>query len=223
MDCWICGNFANSGEHKLKASDLKGLFGNISQQKPLFLHTQTKRNLKVGSIKRSDALKSKALLCHNCNTNLTAPYDKAWEILSKHLRSAKGLRKGSVVKISKVFPGSTKTGMLHVHLYFVKLFGCAIKELAIPIDIGPFQKALLSGTAHPKIQISIGVNGSMATGSSDLEMASLNGKPAFATWFYVVGSIAANVMYSESTERRQGLVDSWHPSTISKKVVLRGY
>lgn len=223
MQCWICGEPASSGEHKLKASDLRAQFKNISQQKPLYLHTQARKNLRIGSIKKSRALKSSVLLCHDCNTNLTAPYDKAWEKLSKHLRNAKGLRKGIIVKISKFFPGCTKQGMLNVHLYFVKLFGCAIKEQGIPIDIGPFQQSILTGIAHPKVRIAIGVNKSMTTGSSDLELASLNGKPAFATWFYVTGCIAVNIMYAEPTERRQGLIGAWHPSTISKRIALLEY
>ncbi|MDO9475141.1 MAG: hypothetical protein Q7L07_00420 [Pseudohongiella sp.] len=133
------------------------------------------------------------------------------------------MRKGSIVKISKIYPGCTKQGMLNVHLYFVKIFGCAIQEQEIPIDIGPFQQAILKGVAHPNLQIAIGVNKSMATGNSDLELASLNGKPAFATWFYVAGSIAVNVMYAEPNERRQGLIGSWHPSTISKRLALLEY
>jgi hypothetical protein len=113
--------------------------------------------------------------------------------------------------------------MLHVHLYFVKLFGCAIQEFNVPIDLQPFQTAILQGVAHPKVRIAIGVNGSMVTGSSDLHLASLNGKAAFATWFYVTGKIAVNIMYAEPGERRQGLIGSWHPHSVSKRLALLGF
>jgi hypothetical protein len=39
MKCWICGNDANSGEHLMKASDLQSLFGHVTQQAPLYFHT----------------------------------------------------------------------------------------------------------------------------------------------------------------------------------------
>lgn len=224
MKCWICGNPANSGEHRLKASDMRVLYKKVSQQRPLYLHTQERRNLRINSITRSSNLKFKAQLCHNCNTKLTAPYDRAWERLSKYLQNCSGLKKGRVVKISNIFPGCIKQEMLNVHLYFVKLFGCAIKEFNIPLDIAPFQQAILNGEAHPKVKIAVGANGSMATGSSDLQLVrSFNGKSVFATWFYVVGNIAVNIMYAEPTEQRLGLVGAWHPSTISKRLTLVGY
>jgi len=223
MECWICGSPADSGEHRLKASDMKMLFKNVSQQRPLYLQAEARRNFRINTI-RSPILKFNALLCHNCNTNLTAPYDRAWETLSKYLEKTRGLKKGSVMKLSKVFPGSVKKKMLNIHLYFVKLFGCAIKEFSIPIDITPFQQAILDGKAHPKVKIAVGTNGSMTTGSSDLRFArNLEGKLVFATWFYVVGDIAVNIMYAEPTEQRLGLVGAWHPSTISKKLTLVGY
>lgn len=223
VNCWICGQPANSREHRTKASDLRAQFKDVSQKSPVYLHTKARRNLQVGSIKKSSALKSEAPFCHDCNTTLTAPYDRAWEKLSEYLRTTTGLKKGSAINLSRVFPGRTKQGMLHVHLFFVKLFGCAIQELGVPIDLEPFRVALLNGTAHPRVRIALGITDTIVTGSSDLELASMNGRPAFATWFYVTGKIALNIMYVEPSERRKGLIGSWHPSTISKSLVLLGF
>ena len=51
MKCWICGDDANSGEHMIKASDLKSLFGHVTQMAPLYFHTDEKRNQPVAGIK----------------------------------------------------------------------------------------------------------------------------------------------------------------------------
>lgn len=220
MKCWICGSEANTGEHRTKASDLKSEFGKISQQNPLYLHTKEKRNVKVNSIKRSKALKSDALICANCNNAETSAFDKAWESLSNYLRGREDLRKGSIVKLDKIFPGKVKDSMLNVHLYFVKLFGCAIKEHHVPIDLSIFSQSVLNKKAHPKVHICIGITKSLETGNTDLQTANLSGKCAFATWFYIIGNIAVNVMYAEPNEKRKGLINSWHPTKQTKRLCL---
>ena len=46
---------------------------------------------------------------------------------------------------------------------------------------------------------------------SDVHTAQLDGKVAFATWFYNVGDLAVNVMYALPGEQRQGLEVAWQP------------
>ncbi len=58
MKCWICGEEAKTGEHLTKASDLKSQFGDVSQKKPLYMHTEGKVNVKINSIKKSSDIKS---------------------------------------------------------------------------------------------------------------------------------------------------------------------
>lgn len=64
MKCWICGEKGDSGEHLIKASDIKSLFGEITQKNPVNLHTEDKKNKSVGSSK-SDKFKSSALICRD--------------------------------------------------------------------------------------------------------------------------------------------------------------
>ena len=56
-------------------------------------------------------------------------------------------------------------------------------------------------------------------GNTDVESANIGGRCAFATWFYVIGEIAVNVMYAEPNEKRQGLINAWHPAVFVKEVV----
>lgn len=46
---------------------------------------------------------------------------------------------------------------------------------------------------------------------SDIATAQVDGKVAFATWFYNVGNLAVNVMYALPGRQRQGLEVAWHP------------
>ncbi|WP_300465593.1 hypothetical protein [Desulfobacula sp.] len=132
MKCWICGNEAKTGEHKIKASDLRALYNDVSQRNPLYLHTDQRRNQKVGSIK-SGKFKFNSLICPNCNNARTAPHDNAWMKLSKFLRGRNtAMKKGDSIPLEIVFPDTLSKSMLDVHLFFVKLFGCAIVELKVP-------------------------------------------------------------------------------------------
>ena len=84
MKCWICGNEGDSGEHLVKASDIRNYFGNISIDSPVYTHNDYKRNIPIRSIK-SNRFKSKALICKYCNNTRTQPHDRAWESLSNYI------------------------------------------------------------------------------------------------------------------------------------------
>lgn len=219
MKCWICGNKATTGEHNIKASDLRDLFGSVTQKQPIFLHTNDKRNQKIPGV-NSKILKSSALICAHCNNARTAPYDKAWQKFSRFLREEHPkLKKGDAISVANIFSNSISRHMLNVHLFFVKLFGCRIMESKIPIDIKPFSKAILEQKAHPKVFLAFGPSSNMITGQTEVEAANINDRCAFAIWFYIVEPIAVRVMYAEPSEKRDGLVNAWHPSNTSKYII----
>lgn len=222
MNCWICGEPADSGEHRIKASDLKLVFGHVSQKEPLFLHNAIQRNRPIRGI-RSDTLKSDALICADCNNRRTQPHDRAWQRLSDFLSKRQGpIRTGHLIKLHKVFPGTVGRSMLNVHLFFAKLFGCIIVEHKVPIDVKGFSDAILQEVAHPHLFIAfapqIGPTGKKLVGISDLETAQLAGRVAYATWIYHLQNFSVMVIYATPGENRKGLLNAWHPSTVTKCV-----
>jgi hypothetical protein len=118
--------------------------------------------------------------------------------------------------------------MRHVHLYFLKLFGLKIVEGAIPIDIKPFAESILRDRLHPNVYLAIGPqppddeNIAIASGS-DVEVAILNGRAAFATWIYHVGNLWVQIMFAIDGEHRQGLIDAWHPRFGGKRLKMRTF
>lgn len=226
MKCWICGEGAHSGEHQLKASDLRAIFGHVRQTQPVFRHSGSRRNVAVKGL-NADLMKSSALLCARCNNERTQPYDRAWERLSAFLRSRRQIRGRDRIDLGKVFPGAVHKSMLYVHLFFVKLFGCLIAENSIPIDLIGFSSSILSSTAHPKVYLAISPYiDEIPTGSagySDLDTAQLDGRLVYATWLYILDRFSIRVMYAEPTEHRRGLIDSWHPSTIKKCIRVSSF
>jgi len=223
MKCWICGDDGRTGEHLTKASDLRSLFGKVTQKSPIYIHTDQKRNIKINSIKKSYKLKSPSLICQNCNNSRTAPHDRAWETLSTYLRRKNPpIKKGDIIRLEKVFPGAVKKSMLKVHLYFVKLFGCAIVEHNIPIEIDMFRDAIMQNKPHNKINLAFYSGKGLGTGYSNIESYDISDRCIYATWSYIVGSVAVNIMYTEPDESRKRLVNSWNPRTITKRIRVVG-
>jgi hypothetical protein len=227
MKCWICGGEGKTGEHLVKASDLRSYFGRVSQKEPIYFHTEERRNIPVGSC-NSPRFKSKALICNNCNSSLTQPYDKAWEKLSEYLRSNwPVLKKNRKLNLSKVFPGTTRQSLLDAHLFFVKLFGCKIVNDGVPIDISQFAVSLQQRVAHGNIYIAIGnalgtVNHKYAA-VSPITAVNEGNSSLFATWLYIVDVIAVNVVYSVVPGNEKALQGTWHPNRCTKFLKLRSF
>ena len=223
MKCWICGTDGTTGEHLTKASDLRSEFGKVSQKSPIFLHRDSAKNIRINSIKRSREVKSKALLCPNCNNARTAPFDRAWEQLSTHLRTKRnGLKKGDLIRLDRVFPGSVKESMLRVHLYFVKIFGCMIREHRMPIGLNGFRRAVLCNEPHPGVYLAFWRDTGIGTGISDVHLDMSGDKCVYATWFYGIGTLVVNIMYAVPGQKRKGLIGAWHPTNIQKKIRVVG-
>lgn len=220
MRCWICEKKGNTGEHLIKASDLRSYFGEVSQKAPLYFHTSEKKNIPVGSIKKSKRLKSDALICNDCNSSLTQPYDKAWELLSAYLRTNwEAAYNAGKVNLTKVFPGNVKKSLLNVHLYFVKLFGCRIIENSVPIDITPFQNSLLHTRSHKNIFLAIGPRPGKVehkyAGLTPVESLNINGSSAFATWLYTVDQLSVNIIYVTKYRHPNVMKNTFHPDKLN--------
>lgn len=224
MKCWICDDEAKSGEHIIKASDVKAVFPNVSQKKPLFLRIdKNDSSIKaIGSIKNSRKLKSNILICANCNNVKTAPHDRAWEKLSRYLREKNPpIKFKDIIKLNKVFPGKTKKSMLDIYLFFLKLFGCAILEQSVPINIDSFSEAIIWQKPHPLVHLAFAPALSFSkklVGVTKIKYQINKGECVYATWFYIIDAILVKITYAREHESRKGLNYSWHPTTITKKI-----
>lgn len=218
--CWICGDEGETREHRAKASDLRAILPSPKRENPIFLHTATRRNIKVGSLK-AKALKFKHRICLNCNSARTQPHDRAWETFSDALRSrTPPVAIGQFVRCNGVFRSDTSKWMLRLHLYFVKLFGCQIAEENIQIDIKPFSRAILEERPHPHLYLAFGPNPGWSVSGSDMHVEHLNGKPAYAVFFYGVGALCVSVMYALPGEKRDGLAHAWHPRIGCQRLTM---
>ncbi|MFO0389463.1 MAG: hypothetical protein ACK502_07080 [Alphaproteobacteria bacterium] len=226
--CWICGADSLTGEHKIKRSDLRDVFGNVTQADALYFHDNKRKNKPIGSLNAK--LLKLSSICAYCNNTRTQPYDNAWENLSGALRKLNpAIESGRVVRANRIFRHDTAREMLNVHLHFVKWFGCRIVEGNIPIDISAFAASIITGKAHPNLYLKFGMgfslNGKPMAGMSDVEVAEriADGQCAFATCFYNVSDFAVNVMFALDGEKRNGLIGAWHPRLGTNKLIISDF
>jgi hypothetical protein len=201
----------------VKRTDLLELFGEVTQTNPLYLQNVGRRNQPVGSL-NADRLKSGGRICVHCNTTRTKPHDKAWTKLSRELRRRlPEMQPGQTFRGSRVFPYDTRRQMVGAHLYFVKIFGCHVAELGIPLDLASFGAAIMNDRPHPKVHLKFGFGaltyGEPHTGHSDIFLKQTpDGEVKFAWWHHGLGGLSIKVMFAEGEKRHDQLVDAWHPN-----------
>ncbi len=224
--CWICRTRpADSGDHRLKASDLRAGAPGLSQAAPVFLQRGRATNDRIGSAK-ADKLKYPKSICRDCNSTLTQPYDLAWETLSAYMQANwPVLVKRGSFDLSKAFPGGTRAAALNVHLFFVKLLGCKLHEGSAPVDLAPFSQALLKGSPHPGVAIKIadtdlGEGRMMLYDSAVHARLSPAGELHGAVWSYQFRRVLVTVMYIKAGASLKMVGYPWHPSRPSKIVKL---
>jgi hypothetical protein len=119
--------------------------------------------------------------------------------------------------------------MLLVHLYFIKLFGCAVVEYGLfGIHISDFSTAIMNETAHPNFYIAftnVPKSFPILLGYSNLEVErhTITGKIICAGMFINYGNFAVRILFSDETEIRAGLLSSWHPTNINKILKIKQF
>lgn len=215
-DCWICGApNADSHEHIIKHSDLKALGLAPTQQNPIFVSNQTRRNRMVGSLK-SAYLKMETPICQHCNTARTQPHDDAWTTLFNYLRKPGKMVRCRTIRCNDIFPSAYKVGMRNVQLYLLKHLGAHALRKGIKLDVDGIATAIRESRAHPNIHLQFGFSSKMRNqiGQADalVRERSSDGVCVALAWIRQVGPVCVNVMYAAPGQRMDGLLRAWNPA-----------
>ena len=224
--CWICGSPADTGEHMIKVTDLEALFGKTTTHKPLYRRIDAGPQELIQG-KKSQKLKFKTELCGYCNNTRSQPDDQSWKALAAHFRSRDPrITPGEIVRVSNAFPAGIRPGLLGVHLYFIKLFGCLILDAQVPIDTRPLANSILKRVPHPSVYLSF-----LAVTSrkfqdqamvTPVEITTKKGTLSSAQWFYFVGRIGVHIILAPQIHLRSDKVHFWHPRCTTKTLTLDG-
>lgn len=223
MQCWICGAEAETGEHIIKVSDLRHLFGHTTTHAPLYRQVNKERPELVQG-RNSSKLKFQTKLCAQCNNARTQQHDKSWEALSFLLKNrAASIKPGEVVRPAAAFSSGLRAGLLGVHLYFCKLTGCLVRDGGVPLETDSLAKAIKQNTPHPSVYLSFLAVTSKRLQNwavvTPIETISMGGKLVGAQWFYFVGRVGVHITYATHIHRPER-VNLWHPCSTSKTLTL---
>ena len=227
--CWICRIKPDSGEHRFKASDVRTRAAGLSQKKPIFLQRDGQATNDAITGAKARMLKFNRSICSDCNNSLTQPYDKAWERLSTYLYTNwPTIVSQGWFDLRGPFPTETRRAAFHVHLYFVKLFGCKLVEDDVPLDLSRFSRALLTGKAHPEVCVAIalppsGTDQIMFYDSEVGAMRNQEGSFHGAIWMYVARPVAVKVGWIKAGAPLHLPGHPWHPGRPKRYVSLSPY
>lgn len=204
--CWICNELADSGEHKIKKSDLKNCMSDsVSQKNPIYHRRNGNIKRPIGSL-NSNAFKYNKSICANCNGTLTQPYDYSWSQLSNYI-SNKKLNSNSEVDLNLVFHSNVGKNLVNIQLFFAKQFGCKVIEsrLWVEFDLTETAEVIKNGNSHPNIYLKVRQSNNGKTDRycavSDIEiLRTKEGDIRYVHFFYTIGKYTVDVLYSENTE-----------------------
>lgn len=115
--------------------------------------------------------------------------------------------------------------MRFVQLFFTKLIGCHLMEGILKFDQASLSDSILRGQASPYIYLKFGTSTEKLTGMTDFYVAKFatDDSCAFAVWLYCIGTLAVQVMYAVKGENPDGLVNAWHPSLGTTRLLIADF
>jgi len=227
MNCWICGNVADSREHRIKASDIALHIGSVSPENPLFMRGNNFIQKRIHS-KRSRLFQYKKTICSDCNSNRTQRYDKSWETLSKYFYEKDSyLKRVNRWSPARVFRGCSVRKMKEVQLFFIKNFGCFCVDQAVPLDLKNLAQSLINGEPNRNFYLRFSRLKSVSQNQKSALMTPLNvlehkqtREIPVAFTHYVVGSLVVEQFYLINPNWRKHLKALWSPFDKQKSYLL---
>jgi|LGVC01.1.fsa_nt_gb hypothetical protein len=136
MQCWICGNNANSGEHKIKKSLVAKTYGEYFENSKV-LHLKNNRFSEIQG-PNSKKIKYDQTICTNCNNSLSQPFDMAYDQFFDYVQNNPlSILEKRFVDFHEIYGNNYKQSQLDLFKYLVKLFGCDLVSVGhtVPSDL----------------------------------------------------------------------------------------
>lgn len=138
-NCWICGNFADSKEHKFKASDIKKAFGKKFEA----YYTDGKDFTKFESYK-DNIIQFPKVICIKCNNVRTRNHDNAYDEFVKYcFESHSKILKDRILDFEDIFGENWLEKKIDLYRYFAKHAGCKVKTSNFEFDLSNIAKFIL--------------------------------------------------------------------------------
>ncbi len=129
MKCWICGNKADSGEHRIKRSDLVSVHGEGPYKKgQTLLMMKDGKEIKIQG-PNSKYLKYSNSLCRQCNGTATQRFDNAYSRFIDYFNEQESeILAKRLIDFENVYGENYEAEQRRLYKYFLKSFGCRLVE-----------------------------------------------------------------------------------------------
>ena len=132
--CWVCGNPADTDEHRRKRSDLVARYGTswMPEQQPFVIRGD--RSSRWTRVQGPNDRKSvyKKMLCGWCNNTRTQPFDEAYQQFSGWILAAAAILHGKEsIDFTEIYGNAHVEKTLDLMRYFAKSLGCRIVAAGI--------------------------------------------------------------------------------------------
>lgn len=185
--CWICGDPADSREHKFKKSDLMRSSATWApSDQPYFISGSGWRRIQGPD---SRLVKFEKVLCQPCNTTRTQPYDRAYERFAAWVnQKGSALMSEPQINLAEIYGAGVSDDVLNLLKYFAKHLGCRIAsdDYSVPSKLAPS----LAGTDLAPFEVSLSRNDEMSSLSARGPGA-LGNFPLIGTYSPASGEISA--------------------------------
>jgi YgiT-type zinc finger domain-containing protein len=134
--CWICGDPADSDEHRRKRSDLVSRYGRSwkPEQQPFVIRGDGRSfwTRLQGPDDRKNLYRK--MLCCACNNARTRPFDKAYQAFSNWvLAMGATLHEKEEINFVEIFGMAWEARTLDLLRYFTKCLGCQIVHAGVDV------------------------------------------------------------------------------------------
>jgi hypothetical protein len=123
--CWICGDPADSREHKFKRTDLAHSSKTWAPaDQPYFISEGGWRRIQGPD---SRLVKFEKVICQACNNARTQPFDFAYDRFADWVNQKDaGLMQDTQIDFTEIYGADFQEGVLNLLKYFAKHLGCRI-------------------------------------------------------------------------------------------------
>ena len=131
--CWWCQlRPADSGEHKVKRTDLARMMGEGDELIWVTPEGELKSIRGKSGIKRDrhKVVKFPRSLCSRCNNEHSQPFDRAYDIFASYLYANPP---GAHLDFTEIYGDAWSTEVPNLARYFAKHFGCRMGQAGLPI------------------------------------------------------------------------------------------
>lgn len=136
MNCWMCGGPAETREHKFKKSDL-------ARSSPTWTAADQPYLVSGSGVQRIQGPRSRLVtfekvLCEDCNTARTQPYDRAYERFSEWVNQKGSALMGETqLDFAEIYGPNYEGEVLNLLKYFAKHLGCRVASdhYTVPDDL----------------------------------------------------------------------------------------